>query len=257
MYAPSLLFPDWPLPPGVQAVSTLRRGAGASRGAWGSFNLGQHVGDAAATVAANRRQLASLIGLDDRVPVWLRQEHGVAVARLDQIAPGAPAPVADGAVLRGADRACALLTADCLPVLLCELSGAVLGAAHAGWRGLARGVLEATVEAMKVAPHRLTAWLGPCISAPAFEVGPEVRDAFVARDPQAAHAFQAGPGDRCFADLQLLARQRLLAMGVQAEHVYAFDACTYHERERFFSYRRDGVCGRMASLIWRTDVPIV
>lgn len=249
-----LLTPEWPLPPGVRAATTTRTGAGASLAPWDSFNLGDHVGDDPATVAANRRELQSM--LDGARPRWLSQVHGTAVAVLDRRALDEAPPVADAAVASEAYTACALLTADCLPVLLCESSGAVVGAAHAGWRGLAHGVLDTTVDAMGVLPSRLTAWLGPCISRDAFEVGPDVREAFAAHDADGvAVAFQPGEGDRWFADLQLLAHRRLVRLGLDPDAVYRADACTYREPRRFYSYRRDGTCGRMASLIWRTTQP--
>ncbi|MEM9383657.1 MAG: peptidoglycan editing factor PgeF [Pseudomonadota bacterium] len=244
-----LLVPHWPLPAGVRAVTTTRCGAGASSAPWDRFNLGDYVGDDAASVAANRRKLGQLLG--DVRPRWLSQVHGSTVVDLDVTVTEAPAPVADAAVTAARGQACALLTADCLPVLLCACSGAVVGAAHAGWRGLAGGVLEAAVHAMGTSPAHITAWLGPCISQRAFEVGPEVREAFLAQDVEGAAAFASGQGDRWFADLQRLAHQRLVRLGLAASAVYRADACTYREGGRFFSYRRDGTCGRMATLIWR------
>ncbi|MEO0422087.1 MAG: peptidoglycan editing factor PgeF [Pseudomonadota bacterium] len=246
-----LLTPDWPLPPGVRAVTSIRTGAGASRAPWDRFNLGDHVGDDPAIVAANRRELQAMLA--EAQPRWLSQVHGTTVAVLDDLPADGQPPVADAAVVRERHTACALLTADCLPVLLCDTSGAVVGAAHAGWRGLASGVLEATVEAMGVSPSQLTAWLGPCISRDAFEVGPEVRAAFAADDSQgAADAFRPGEGDRWYADLPLLAERRLLRLGLDPHAIYRSRGCTYGEHGRFYSYRRDGTCGRMASLIWRT-----
>lgn len=241
----SCFVPDWPLPPGVRALQTTRVG-GCSRGPWTSFNLGEHVGDAPQAVAANRRRLASRL---PNPPTWLTQVHGTAVAAIDDLAPGVPPPAADAAVARMPGKVCAVMTADCLPVLLCDRSGTVVAAAHAGWRGLCAGVVEAAVAAMAVPPEELSAWLGPVIGAPSFEVGDEVRTAFVAGDAAAATAFVRGQGDRWLADLPALARLRLRRLGVGT--VAGGDECTYRQAERYFSYRRDGVTGRMATLIWR------
>lgn len=237
--------PDWPLPPGVRALQTTRVG-GRSVGPWAGFNLGEHVGDDPAAVAANRAALAR------RLPaalVWLSQVHGTAVADIDDLAAGAPPPVADAAVARRPGRVCVVMTADCLPLLLCDADGGVVAAAHAGWRGLCAGVVEATVAAMGVPPARLTVWLGPAIGPRAFEVGGEVRDAFLAHDAAAASAFVAGADGRWLADLYALARQRLAAAGVR--DVHGGGECTFGDAGRYFSHRRDGVSGRMATLIWR------
>ena len=235
--------PDWALPRGVRALQTTRCG-GVSSGPWSGFNLGDHVGDAGPAVAENRAALAAYVG---RNPGWLRQVHGTAVCKLD--AGDIEAPEADAAVARQPGRVCAVMTADCLPVLLCADDGSVVGAAHAGWRGLLDGVLEQTIKAMSVPGDKILAWLGPAIGPAAFEVGDEVRAAFVADDPAAAAAFRpAGPAGKWLADLYLLARQRLAALGVAG--VYGGDACTFTEAARFFSYRRDGRTGRMASLVW-------
>lgn len=238
--------PDWPLPPGVHALQTTRLG-GCSDGPWRSFNLGAHVGDDPARVAANRDLLASRL---PSIPIWLNQVHGTAVLDADsEVSEVSGVPTADAAVARKVGRVCVVMTADCLPVLLCDRSGTVVAAAHAGWRGLRAGVLEATVAAMKVPPSGLTAWLGPAIGPAAFEVGAEVRAAFVADDPAAADAFVRGAGDRYLADLYRLARQRLQGAGVTAIH--GGGACTFGDPEHYFSFRRDGVAGRMATLIWR------
>ena len=178
----------------------------------------------------------------------MQQVHGVAVQNLDEWMPGT-IPVADAAVSRTPGRACTIMTADCLPVLLCDRAGIVVGAAHAGWRGLCDGVLEATVRAMACPPAEVLAWLGPAIGPSAFEVGEEVRAAFVAHDPQASRAFvPAGAEGKWLGNLYELARQRLLAIGVQA--IYGGTDCTVSDSARFFSYRRDGQTGRMASLVW-------
>ncbi len=236
--------PEWPAPSRVRAVSTTRRG-GVSSGAYASLNLGQHVGDAVVSVAENRRRLASSLQLPHE-PRWLKQVHGITVARLAGASPDAPA---DAAVTGEAGEACVVMTADCLPVLFCDRSGTKVGAAHAGWRGLAAGVLEAAVQAMETAPGELLAWMGPAIGPRAYEVGEEVRQAFVSRDPGAGAAFAPGQaGGKWWCDLYMLAQRRLEAAGLK--QVYGGGCCTYTERERFFSFRRDGECGRMASLIW-------
>lgn len=236
-----LLRPDWPAPPAVRAVQTLR-GGGCSPAPWDSFNLGDHVGDEPVRVAANRARLRALLPDEPR---WLCQVHGTRVvdaAAVDGV------PEADAALARQPGTVCAVMTADCLPVLLCDRAGTVVAAAHAGWRGLEAGVLEATVAAMGVAPGELLAWFGPAIGARSFEVGSEVRAVFVARDPAATDAFRACGGGKWLADIYALARQRLMAAGVAA--VYGGDWCTVSDPARFFSYRRDGVTGRMATLIW-------
>lgn len=237
---------DWPAPSNVIAGTSLRTG-GISQGAYASLNLGAHVGDDADAVAENRRRLRQRIRLDVE-PAWLRQVHGTAVAR----APLAGAePEADACWTSADNTACVVLTADCLPVLLTTRDGSQLAAAHAGWRGLVGGVLEAVIDAMHTSPDDLLAWLGPAISQPAFEVGEEVREAFVSLDPDAASCFDANARGRWQADLYGLARRRLAFAGVS--EVYGGGRCTSRETEAFFSYRRDGVTGRMASLIYRSD----
>lgn len=240
------IVPDWPAPPAVRALVTTRAG-GVSAGPYASMNPADHVGDAPEAVAENRRRLRRL--LPDE-PCWLRQVHGVAVADAGAVCP-AP-PEADAAVCRAPNRVCVVLTADCLPVFLCDAAGSVVGVAHAGWRGLHAGVIEATVARMAVPGARLLAYLGPAIGPKAFEVGAEVRAAFLALDPAAAAAFvaAAAPG-KWLCDLYLLARQRLARLGVG--QVFGGGDCTYSDSARFFSYRRDGATGRMASLIWLTS----
>jgi YfiH family protein len=206
------------------------------------LNLGDHVGDDVSAVVANRGLLMQHMPV---APCWLQQVHGVRCVDADS----ATGPLeADASLSRGARQACAILTADCLPVLLCDEAGSVVAAAHAGWRGLVAGVIEATVAAMQVPGARLLAWLGPTIGPAAFEVGDEVRAAFLAADAAAAAAFVAhGPG-KWLCDLHALARLRLARLGV--EQVYGDRSCTFTEGDRFFSYRRDGQTGRMASAIW-------
>jgi len=241
------IFPDWPAPRGVHAAITTRHGPGVSTGAYERFNLGLRSGDDAGAVASNRDALQHALDLP-APPRWLRQVHGNTVAELGPLA-SADEPQADAAVAHLPGTVLAILTADCLPVLFCSDDGARIGAAHAGWRGLAAGVLEATVDAMGTSPTRMLAWLGPCIGASSYEVGEEVRTAFVDRDPGAAACFAATrPGHWQF-DLAGLARRRLAAAGLAGVHGGGFDTLT---DARFYSYRRDGVSsGRFASLVWR------
>lgn len=239
------LTPDWPAPPNVRALVTTRHG-GVSVGPWASMNLALHVGDDADAVATNRALLRGCLPAE---PCWLEQVHGVVVADADRH--HAQPPRADAVVSREAGRVCAVLTADCLPVLLCADNGERVAAVHAGWRGMAAGVLETAVAAMGRPGGELLAWLGPAIGPAAFEVGPEVRTAFVSHDAGAEDAFAAGGGDRWFADLYALARLRLRAVGVT--RVYGGGWCTVGDATRFYSYRRDGITGRMASLVWRTS----
>jgi YfiH family protein len=245
---------EWDLPRGVRAAFTTRAG-GASRAPWDSFNLGAHVGDAPAAVGANRNWLKQLLDLPAE-PAWLNQVHGTEVVDLDSPPEsGAPA-TADASIASVSGRVCVIMVADCLPVLFASRDGARIGAAHAGWRGLAAGVLERTVAALAVPPAQLTAWLGPAISQRHFEVGEEVRAAFVATDSGAAACFVTNERGRWQADLVGLARRRLAALGVTATCGGSW--CTYTDRERFFSHRRDsresGGGGRMAALIWKTLV---
>lgn len=249
-----LLDMQWLPPAGVRAAFTLRTG-GVSAAPYDSFNLAAHVGDDAAAVASNRSTLRVATGLPGE-PAWLQQVHGVAVVDLN----GSPAEVVpgDASITAQAGQVCAIQVADCLPVLLARRDGTRVGAAHAGWRGLAAGVLEATVAAIRSgAPAEgsaggdagLVAWLGPAISQPHFEVGDEVRAAFLAHSEAAGSAFQRNARGRWQCDLVALARQRLAAAGVS--EIAGGGWCTYGDRERFYSYRRDGQCGRMAALIWR------
>jgi YfiH family protein len=239
------IVPEWPAPARVRSLLTTRHG-GVSRGVYASLNLGDHVGDDPLAVTENRRRLASGLGVVPVTPLWLNQVHGVAVVDAER-ALASPRPAADASFSRKPGVACAVMTADCLPVLLCDLSGTVVAAAHAGWRGLHAGVLERTVAAMACSGKEILAYLGPAIGPQAFEVGDEVRVAFVDADRQAEAAFKPLRG-KWLADIYLLARQRLAALGVNA--VFGGNYCTAGESERFFSYRRDGVTGRMASTIW-------
>jgi hypothetical protein len=240
------IFPDWPAPPRVHAAVTTRLGPGISASPFDRFNLGLRNGDAVDAAQANRSALQQALRLPSP-PRWLRQVHGTCVAQLGPL-PSADEPQADAAVSHIPGTVLAILTADCLPVLFCADDGREIAAAHAGWRGLAGGVLEATLTQLGTPPARLLAWLGPCIGADSYEVGEEVRAAFVANDAAAATCFAATrPGHwRC--DLAALARQRLAAAGVTRIHGGDFDT---HADPRFYSYRRDGArSGRFASLIW-------
>lgn len=235
------LVPEWPAPARVRAVQTTR-GGGVSTGPYASLNLGSHVGDDAGAVAYNRRLLESRLPARPR---WLNQVHGTAVVDAAIVADGA---TADAVLATCSATVCAVMTADCLPVLFCSDDGTAVAAAHAGWRGLAAGILEQTVSAMPVTGERLLAWLGPAIGPTAFEVGDEVRQEFLAKAPEAATAFVAQASGKWLADIYALARQRLAAAGVT--RVYGGEWCTVNDGSRFFSYRRDGVTGRMATLIW-------
>jgi len=242
------IVPDWPAPARVRALISTRNG-GVSAAPFDTLNLATHVGDDPAAVARNRERLRRRARLPAE-PHWLEQVHGCAVADLD----GSAAPrCADASVTSTPGEVCAVLTADCLPVLLCNREGTRVAAAHAGWRGLAGGVIEATVDAVGAEGRSVLAWLGPAIGPAAFEVGDEVRAAFVAHDPDAATAFVPNGHGRWLADIYRLARRRLDARGVG--FVGGGGYCTITEADRFFSYRRDGHTGRMASLIWIQQSP--
>ncbi|MDB6086557.1 MAG: hypothetical protein JWN43_4438 [Gammaproteobacteria bacterium] len=241
--SPGWLTPEWPAPASVHALSTLRVG-GVSQPPYATLNLGDHVGDTAAAVTENRRSLRAAAGLPAE-PAWLVQVHGNCVRDLDSSAPSGPA---DAAVTRQPGRICAILTADCLPVLLAAESGGGVGAVHAGWRGLAAGVIEATVNALGGSPGGLLAWLGPAIGRGHFEIGAEVREELLGGDPGAESAFELNQRGRYMADLYALARRRLARVGI--ERIYGGGACTYTESDKYFSHRRDGVTGRQATLIW-------
>jgi polyphenol oxidase len=238
------IVPDWRAPANVHAMVTTRSG-GSSRGAFASLNLGFRAGDEHAAVEENRRRLSALL---PGAPRWLRQVHGTNVVNADALALSAEAPEADAAVARAPNTVCALLVADCMPVLLADEQGSVVGAAHAGWRGLSAGVIEATVAAMRVPASRLQAWLGPAIGPRAYEVGGEVREAFLVRDERAAMAFSPTRPGHWLLDLYAVARQRLRACGVH--RVSGGSWCTHSEPQHFFSFRRDRETGRMAALIW-------
>jgi len=234
--------PDWPAPPRVRAFVTTRDG-GVSAGEFASLNLGERSGDAPANVERNR---AIVRGHLPAEPRWLDQTHGTNVAELDG-ASGARAR-ADGAVSGKPGEVAVVLTADCMPLFLCDHAGRRVGIAHAGWRGMAAGVIENTVAALGIAPAEVIAWMGPTIGPDAFEVGTEVRDAFVAADGSSDAAFAPHKPGKYLADLYALARRRLARAGVTA--VFGGGFCTYHDAERFFSYRRVRSSGRMGAFIW-------
>lgn len=236
------LLPDWPAPPRVRALVTTRAG-GVSTGAYGSLNLATHVGDDATAVARNRLVLATACALP-APPCWLNQVHGAAV--VDAANDCDEPPVADAAYATRAGVVCAILTADCLPILLCDRAGTAVAAVHAGWRGLAAGVIASTLQHLPAA-RELLAWVGPGIGQQHYQVGSELRDRFLALNPAHASAFEQR-ADAWYADLSLLAVQQLQTAGVG--HVTASGLCTYTDGTRFYSYRRNPVCGRFASLIW-------
>lgn len=243
------IVPDWPAPATIKAAFSLRTG-GVSRPPFDTLNIGTHVGDEPALVSENRGRIRQALSLPVE-PTWLEQVHGADVVMLAQSASAAEAPYprADAAVTRFSRPVCAVQVADCMPVLFAARDGSAVGAAHAGWRGLAGGVLEATVRALAVDPSQLIAWMGPAIGPEHFEVGGEVREAFLSQDPLAAAAFAQNARGRWQCDLYALARRRLQAIGISS--VSGGGWCTYGDSGRFFSYRRDGRCGRMAALIWR------
>jgi polyphenol oxidase len=243
----ALLPVEWPAPAQVRAVCTLRDG-GVSAGPYASFNLAAHVGDDPQAVAANRSLLRTSLGLPGE-PVWLNQVHGTQVLEADGSLgePSSP-PEADAAATRTAGTVLAVMVADCMPVLLCRRDGGAVALAHAGWRGLAAGVLEAAIGRLGAGAEQIHAWLGPAIGPEHFEVGEEVRAAFCTQDARASAAFTRNARARWQCDLYQIATQRLQSLGIGSIH--GRRRCTYRESGRFFSYRRDGRTGRMAALIW-------
>jgi YfiH family protein len=235
------IVPQWSAPPGVRALVTTKAG-GISVGPWSGLNLGDHVGDDPVAVAENRRRVSAGLPAE---PVWLKQVHGTHCVDTAKVSAGHEA---DAAFTRSRRVVCAVMTADCLPVLLCDAAGTVVAAAHAGWRGLAAGVIEATVKAMAVPATELHAWLGPAIGPQSFEVGGEVRTVFADHDSDAVSAFAAQSNGKWLCDIYQLAQQRLTRLGVR--RINSADFCTVRDADSFYSYRRDGVTGRFASLIW-------
>jgi len=238
-----VIEPGWSVHPRVRAAFTLRYG-GVSVGPFASLNLGAHVGDAPRAVAENRLRMRQRLHLPAE-PTWLQQIHGTAVVNLDE---GGVPGAADAALTRQSGRVCVIQVADCLPVLFAAMDGSAIAAAHAGWRGLAAGVLESTVRSLGMRAEQLCAWIGPGIGPRHFEVGAEVRAAFLAGDLAAEASFEANERGRWQCHLSALARRRLSALGIR--EISGAEHCTYADPERFFSYRRDGQCGRMAALVW-------
>ena len=235
------IVPDWPAPARVKAFITTRSG-GVSSGPFQSLNLGDHVGDVPGDVAANR---AKLSGYLPSTPVWLRQVHGTNVVAAESAESGVEA---DSAHTATPGIVCAILTADCLPVLICDRNGSQIAAVHAGWRGLSQSVIERTIEAMRVPTEELLVFLGPAIGPTRYEVGDDVREVFIRDDENAVTAFLPNTNGKWLANLYELAQLRLRRLGV--EDIYGGDCCTFNDAERFYSYRRDGQTGRMAALIW-------
>ena len=235
------ITPIWPAPCNVKALFTTRNG-GVSSGPYTSLNLGDHVGDDPSTVKQNRALLRRILPGEPR---WLKQVHGTTPVRVDDYDCAAGS---DAAFSQRADTVCAVLTADCLPVFLCDSAGSTVGIVHAGWRGLAAGVIERTISEMDGKNSQIMAWLGPAIGPGYFEVGEEVRQVFITHDKKSVLAFTSRNNGKWSADLFLLARQRLTKAGVTK--VYGGGVCTFSDPARFFSYRRDGNTGRMAGLIW-------
>lgn len=238
--------PEWQAAPEVRCFITTRQG-GYSTGTYASMNLGTRVNDDPVTVERNRALLTSLL---PSPPRWLRQVHGTDVVNAALCADEAQA---DACFTRARGVVCAIMVADCLPVLICDDAASVVAAAHAGWRGLSAGVIERTVEALKTDPDKLRAYLGPAIGPSAFEVGDEVLEAFVRHSPDAQQAFEARAAGKWLCDLFALARQRLHALGIA--RITGGTDCTYSDPQRFFSHRRDRISGRMAALIWLEGSP--
>ncbi|HDN2513331.1 TPA: polyphenol oxidase [Providencia rettgeri] len=239
----TLIFPDWPQPKSVSSCSTTRAG-GVSLPPFDSLNLGDHVDDRPEAVSENRQRLVELAQLPQQ-PVWLEQVHGTHVLHLN--GGEIKNKQADAVYSNQAGQVCAIMTADCLPVLFCNQAGTEVAAAHAGWRGLCNGILENTVRQFISPANEIIAWLGPAIGAKKFEVGSEVKQAFVNQSSDLASTFTSH-NEKYLADIYLLARKKLNAVGINA--IYGGDFCTVSDENRFFSYRREGKTGRMASLIW-------
>lgn len=239
------IYPDWPAPKAVRAVMTTRSG-GVSQAPFDALNLGDHVDDDPQAVLSNRAIVRRELQLPDE-PLWLTQVHGTAVA---SVGSAAQATEADAAVAKAPAKVCAIMTADCLPVLFCNRQGTVVAAAHAGWRGLEAGVLESTIQVMDCQAEDILVWMGAAIGPQHFEVGDEVREAFVQAQPAAKQAFKAHVTGKWLADLYSLARLRLERFGIASENVYGGTHCTYAQADQFYSYRREARTGRMAALIW-------
>lgn len=249
MTTESIIIPEWPAPARVKAISTTRLG-GQSQTPYNSFNLAQHVGDDSETININRASLKQLAGYPDE-PRWLQQVHGSAIVDAGAVN---GLVEADASFTTATHATCVVMTADCLPVLFCDKQGQAVAAAHAGWRGLAAGVLEATLQRLcrelSCPTSQILAWFGPAIGPQAFEVGDEVREAFIAQH-DVSSAFISNRAGHWLMDIYAVARQRLTVAGV--ENISGGQYCTYTDQQQFFSYRREATCGRMASLIWLQD----
>jgi YfiH family protein len=238
-----IITPQWPAPLQVKAFTTTRKG-GFSQAEFSSLNLADDKGDEKTAVARNRALLREQL-LMPAEPLWLTQVHGTTVVPAEQHEPGV---TADAAYTRKTNVVCAVTTADCLPLLICDKAGTCVAAVHAGWKGLAAGVIEATLKTLQIPGNQLLVWLGPAMGPQAFEVREDVLQQFVAADPQAIQAFKPISADQWLVDIYLLAKQRLANYNVTA--VYGGKYCTYTDAKRFYSFRRDNKTGRMASLIW-------
>ncbi len=243
-----VIYPDWPAPANIVALTTTRQG-GISEAPYANFNLAAHTGDNAEHVAHNRHLLREIFTLPNE-PAWLQQTHSTIAVKID---PHFQSCEADASYSDEAGQICVVMTADCLPILICNNAGTEVAAIHAGWKGLANGVIETTVNQLQSDPADLLVWLGPAIGPTAFQVGKDVYDLFIQPDSEALAAFNAQAQEKWLANIYQLARLRLKKLGIQA--IYGGDYCTYTDEERFFSYRRDGDTGRMASLIYIRDTP--
>lgn len=243
----AFIQPDWPAPKNIRAFQTTRQG-GFSQAPYNGFNLAMHLGDDAMTVAKNRQLLNPFLPSE---PVWVNQVHGITV---HDAAKSSCFENADASFSRQKNVVCVIMTADCLPLLLCDKQGTVVAAVHAGWRGLCNGVIEATVKKMAVSTEEILVWLGPAIGPESFEVGDDVRLAFIEKSPQAVEAFISKGQGKWLCDLYQLAKQRLHAIGVTQIYGASVNEnfCTFKQQDQFFSFRRDQTTGRMASLIWLT-----
>ncbi len=244
----NLITPDWPAPANIKAFTTTRAG-GYSQAPFDSFNLAKGIGEDEAIVARNRLLLKEQLQLPSE-PRWLQQVHGIQAIQADLHSMNTPA---DASFTRKINTVCVVTTADCLPLLVCDRAGTCVAAIHAGWKGLSAGVIEATLKALAVSSDQLLVWLSPAIGPQVFEVGDEVYQQFVAHDAQASLAFKRKQNNRWLADIYLLAQQRLNTYGVT--QISGGDFCTYSNPEQFYSYRRNNITGRMASLIWLTETP--
>ena len=242
---PNWITPDWPAPENIKAFTSTRK-AGVSEGAFASFNLALHVEDNPQQVKQNRQLLFEALNLPSE-PVWLEQVHGVQVINADH---ADNTPQADAAFSTEKNKVCVVMIADCLPVLICNRQGTKVAAAHAGWRGLQAGVIEASIESLQENRQDILVWLGPAIGPDTFEVGDDVRQKFITEIPETVSAFTVSKPGHWLANIYELAKIRLQNMGI--DQIYGGDFCTYTDQQHFYSYRRDGVTGRMASLIWRT-----